>query len=101
MAKQRKCTLSLHDALPIYAEHDVVRVDRIKICALVDGLRRHLTAHARARSASHEVVAQFDVRVLRDELRRRLHVAARRSEEHTSELQSRREIVCRLLLDKK
>src|SRR5215471_3427667 len=35
--------------------------------------------------------------------RRRLRstCAARRSEEHTSELQSRREIVCRLLLEKK
>src|SRR5690349_23215430 len=29
------------------------------------------------------------------------HDAARRSEEHTSELQSRRDLVCRLLLEKK
>src|SRR5690349_23847560 len=30
-----------------------------------------------------------------------LHVVGRRSEEHTSELQSRRDLVCRLLLEKK
>src|SRR5690349_23211411 len=29
------------------------------------------------------------------------HLAQQRSEEHTSELQSRRELVCRLLLEKK
>src|SRR5690349_23303907 len=31
----------------------------------------------------------------------RLHAGAARSEEHTSELQSRRDLVCRLLLEKK
>src|SRR5690349_22135428 len=37
------------------------------------------------------------------EVLRRVHVQAqrRRSEEHTSELQSRRDLVCRLLLEKK
>src|SRR5690349_24264767 len=33
--------------------------------------------------------------------RRHLSVAGERSEEHTSELQSRRDLVCRLLLEKK
>src|SRR3712207_8610583 len=33
--------------------------------------------------------------------RRRRHLAAPRSEEHTSELQSRQYLVCRLLLEKK
>src|SRR5438874_9770276 len=38
----------------------------------------------------------------KDELKRRLVDAAlQRSEEHTSELQSRRDLVCRLLLEKK
>src|SRR5438874_3911253 len=32
---------------------------------------------------------------------RRLHHRTNRSEEHTSELQSRRDLVCRLLLEKK
>ena len=31
----------------------------------------------------------------------RVHIKAERSEEHTSELQSRRNLVCRLLLEKK
>src|SRR5690349_23146788 len=34
-------------------------------------------------------------------LRRRRHRSRPRSEEHTSELQSRRDLVCRLLLEKK
>src|SRR5204863_8012536 len=75
-------TLSLHDALPIWAA---------------------------AREAGHDVAVRGgDVR-LRDADRRRLPVGSdqlvperqRRSEEHTSELQSRRDLVCRLLLEKK
>src|SRR3712207_7698538 len=42
------------------------------------------------------------VAVERDPVRARLHVReAERSEEHTSELQSRQYLVCRLLLEKK
>src|SRR5690349_23159056 len=37
----------------------------------------------------------------RPRLSRRACARARRSEEHTSELQSRRDLVCRLLLEKK
>src|SRR5690349_23478348 len=37
----------------------------------------------------------------RSRLRRAARESARRSEEHTSELQSRRDLVCRLLLEKK
>src|SRR5690349_23124606 len=39
--------------------------------------------------------------VLQHSFRPRRELTRRRSEEHTSELQSRREIVCRLLLEKK
>src|SRR3712207_8730386 len=42
--------------------------------------------------------AGLDVRVV---VRRRPQVGAGRSEEHTSELQSRQYLVCRLLLEKK
>src|SRR2546422_11052260 len=53
-----------------------------------DGPRRHQESHLRPLSASH-----------------RFHYARkrerRRSEEHTSELQSRLHLVCRLLLEKK
>src|SRR5690349_22043376 len=73
-------TLSLHDALPIW--------------------RRMVEEQLKARGI-------HDVHVLRimAALPRHLFVDpaldARRSEEHTSELQSRRELVCRLLLEKK
>src|SRR5690606_42101245 len=89
-------TLSLHDALPIYREHpllvltlegDDLVVDRVCLLGLVEV----------------EHVVQQAVLV---------HVADRlapgdgggrsvRSEEHTSELQSRENLVCRLLLEKK
>src|SRR5260221_11705424 len=66
-------TLSLHDALPIYS---------------VAGIR--VDDQLRARNALRESV-RID--------RRDHHVM--RSEEHTSELQSHSDLVCRLLLEKK
>src|SRR5947209_13622884 len=68
-------TLSLHDALPIYAFS--TRVDQ-----LADAVRR---------LEEMEVGAE-QLATLERELR---------SEEHTSELQSRQYLVCRLLLEKK
>src|SRR5690349_23079524 len=66
-------TLSLHDALPIYSSPSPMPWrDR--------GGPRNIHAH-------HARVA--------------VSVSATRSEEHTSELQSRRDLVCRLLLEKK
>src|SRR5215211_9465630 len=63
-------TLSLHDALPIFADGVAVRVE-VEI--------------------PHVPVRRTD---------RGLH-RQRRSEEHTSELQSHSDLVCRLLLEKK
>src|SRR5688572_31585963 len=71
-------TLSLHDALPIYRG------------ALL-AFRHHLPRHR-----FHEVLRRVDVLDLDA---RDLH--APRSEEHTSELQSQSNLVCRLLLEKK
>src|SRR5438445_13148393 len=67
-------TLSLHDALPIYAETRPLQRD----------------GHAKAEHA--DLVRVLDPRKLAADLR---------SEEHTSELQSRQYLVCRLLLEKK
>src|SRR3712207_8251855 len=77
-------TLSLHDALPIYLDaaeepHPLVLQNRPQI--VLQGLdllviRRHPVPHQAVR-------------------------ARQRSEEHTSELQSRQYLVCRLLLEKK
>src|SRR5690242_21959197 len=72
-------TLSLHDALPILgtAAH---RFGELPALFVADVARR------RADQARHRVL---------------LHVLAHRSEEHTSELQSHVNLVCRLLLEKK
>src|SRR5207302_10659134 len=78
--------LSLHDALPI----------SIQPRSLAPASPRRLAApphrpHWRLRRA---------LRLARP-VRRRSKAARRRSEEHTSELQSRENLVCRLLLEKK
>src|SRR5699024_12884430 len=79
-------TLSLHDALPIF--HGGQRFRPIGSCA---------HSHIRLAGGDVELVdrAQDLVRVLAD------HGGPFRSEEHTSELQSRFDLVCRLLLEKK
>src|SRR5690349_22522747 len=69
-------TLSLHDALPI---------------SLTPNERYH----------KFNAVAGFAVFVVYTLLLFTRKPRSRRSEEHTSELQSRREFVCRLLLEKK
>src|SRR2546422_11046317 len=65
-------TLSLHDALPIYPHADSPDAAR-------------LAARGRIQAAARAVPA----------------LRGMRSEEHTSELQSRLHLVCRLLLEKK
>src|SRR5438105_12897105 len=94
-------TLSLHDALPIYhARYALEALRRRELIA--DGLPVERTgAGDRLGEDAQGVVAESGVRVgiaavapadLADEAR---------SEEHTSELQSRVDLVCRLLLEKK
>src|SRR5439155_7312613 len=92
-------TLSLHDALPIWStrgsrsvslrvlEHDVIdrrgeqeRIDAIEDAAVARNQRRAVLDAGAALQHRFEEV---------------------RSEEHTSELQSRGHLVCRLLLEKK
>src|SRR3712207_9542987 len=72
-------TLSLHDALPIY----VVRV--------LPDRRRDGDVHARRARPTRPPA----------DVERAVQPAVHRSEEHTSELQSRQYLVCRLLLEKK
>src|SRR3712207_7524257 len=78
-------TLSLHDALPILPD---VSTSRIR-----SGARPEAIATAAARAASPAAAP-----VTRRPVQCRRHT---RSEEHTSELQSRQYLVCRLLLEKK
>src|SRR5690606_41029469 len=93
-------TLSLHDALPIYIKSRGGPPPRVLF---------QVTIHA-ARSAYpevvvHQVVAELSTVVSETGGKAtRLtiqHNQCSRSEEHTSELQSRENLVCRLLLQKK
>src|SRR2546429_4468030 len=74
-------TLSLHDALPISRHQGLERrlLDRV--------LEPQPLAEAQPLGAQVQI--------------QRLDFLAQRSEEHTSELQSRLHLVCRLLLEKK
>src|SRR5690606_40234505 len=90
-ASTASSALSLHDALPISA-HDQAR--HIPAVAAAEGDE---LAHARAD-------ARLDVARLGDTAAGDGDDVAEpcnRSEEHTSELQSRENLVCRLLLEKK
>src|SRR3712207_8689307 len=88
-------TLSLHDALPILPGSD-------------DGLRGLRPRPARARVGARRLRADRIPRARAHRPRgdggappERRRGAEPRSEEHTSELQSRQYLVCRLLLEKK
>src|SRR5437899_3478920 len=78
-------TLSLHDALPI----SIRRNDRVIGVLVVDGPEKNAFS-----PFDQQLLASlaFQVSTVLD---------AVRSEEHTSELQSLRHLVCRLLLEKK
>src|SRR3712207_8085526 len=81
-------TLSLHDALPIYGEYWGKVLQPMKVITLwlgVDASTRENGCMRVIPGSHREVAAGME----------------RRSEEHTSELQSRQYIVCRLLLEKK
>src|SRR5438874_5102954 len=78
-------TLSLHDALPISRG----RYRR---------LHREAAHHAQRRNAAPGRAGRFRWPRPHGQLQSPL---CARSEEHTSELQSRRDLVCRLLLEKK
>src|SRR3712207_7020024 len=77
-------TLSLHDALPISAE-----AIRASICAPLPPALR--AAYEPSITAAHARLGETAFAA----------AWAERSEEHTSELQSRQYLVCRLLLEKK
>src|SRR2546430_16772639 len=75
-------TLSLHDALPIYCTTRLVMLTLL--CVLLQSLDAGAQAFATLYNFTERVSA-----------------TQTRSEEHTSELQSQSNLVCRLLLEKK
>src|SRR5437899_10049717 len=77
-------TLSLHDALPIYLSQGITLLVWFTASIAPRDIRRRQVARSTGQSKSSS------------EFRRH-----GRSEEHTSELQSLRHLVCRLLLEKK
>src|SRR5690606_40309335 len=89
------CALSLHDALPIsaHAEADV-QIGGGEVAQSLPGGGAALAFLGRPllEAAGLELLGQDLVQVEGREVR---------SEEHTSELQSRENLVCRLLLEKK
>src|SRR5690606_41249533 len=94
-------TLSLHDALPIYAH-------RKRGAFAGRALDRNITAHdqrqlsgdveTETRAAKLPAHFSSSLHVRLEQLRQCRCVHTDRSEEHTSELQSRENLVCRLLL---
>src|SRR5207247_4137943 len=93
-------TPSLHDALPIFERH---RFEARKL-RRAERLQR---AHAGVREAEARDRAErrhekrFGQQLADDAAVAGAECGADRSEEHTSELQSRVDLVCRLLLEKK
>src|SRR5204863_4916935 len=93
-------TLSLHDALPIYpfsgSRQQSLRRQRNRSSERGsqqrgDGIKRVMSGIKKRPRRRGGVGDSWSCRLGDDE----------RSEEHTSELQSRRDLVCRLLLEKK
>src|SRR5690606_39813795 len=85
-------TLSLHDALPILRRRmvDLQVLDAVVQLAAAE-VRQIVLEDPMGDPQSPQQVQQDAV----------LQARGRRSEEHTSELQSRENLVCRLLLEKK
>src|SRR5690606_39381679 len=92
---------SLHDALPIYGLDLVVRdVDRrhAELALQPRDLAAHLDTELGV-EVRQRLVHQEDRRATDDRPAHRDALLLPRSEEHTSELQSRENLVCRLLLE--
>src|SRR5690606_41463569 len=88
-------SFSLHDALPIYEQ--VVGVEPPEAALRPGAVKRDHRAVACRRDVVIALQKGPDAEKFRVPERRDV----RRSEEHTSELQSREKVVCRLLLEKK
>src|SRR5438132_7197876 len=82
-------SLSLHDALPIYIDWVYRLMGVSPVTSTSDDFDLECVWRCHNRSAS-ESQDTFEIKII-----------GRRSEEHTSELQSHRELVCRRLLEKK
>src|SRR5262245_43522714 len=100
-AASQLCTLSLHDALPIYAQIGAV-IEEMRREGVAQRMRRQVLFDAGGtRIALDDVPEGLPRHALAATSRKQiigLTLEQDRSEEHTSELQSLRHLVCRLLL---
>src|SRR3712207_7058820 len=87
-------TLSLHDALPIYSDGESER----RIGEVLEEIGGLPEGRVLASKADRDLTTRD---FSGEQMRRSVERSLRRSEEHTSELQSRQYLVCRLLLEKK
>src|SRR5690349_25137364 len=85
-------TLSLHDALPI---------SNANIAEVVQKLKANSSRWMGEHSLACEWQKGYATLTVSPSLVGSVRAYVLRSEEHTSELQSRRDLVCRLLLEKK
>src|SRR3712207_8433557 len=76
-----------------HAQRGRAKAQRQVVLARDDAAHRHARRRVEAELGDGRALLDFD--------HARLDVEAERSEEHTSELQSRQYLVCRLLLEKK
>src|SRR5690606_40903429 len=93
-------THALHDALPIYLDHHSFgNGNGVSWITFVNKQRRFAKTSARGENVLNEF---FSVVCVIVHFHFSFHhlIIVRRSEEHTSELQSRENLVCRLLLVK-
>src|SRR5699024_11567015 len=97
----RICTLSLHDALPIYYENnEIVGIDAEIAGAIADKLGLEVEIQDMEFDSIITAVAtgKADIGLAGMTVTPARPIS--RSEEHTSELQSRFDLVCRLRLEK-
>src|SRR5207253_9847806 len=94
-------TLSLHDALPISHGTGKNQFTRHHCSLRRRGAGLESPQGRNAAEKSARCAERWRRQLERNETRRCLAHGGARSEEHTSELQSRGHLVCRLLLEKK
>src|SRR5690606_39347546 len=93
--------LSLHDALPILISEGTIAGE--KVLLLKPQTYMNSSGDSVQKVVKFYQLSAADVSVLYDEIDLapgKVRVKVGRSEEHTSELQSRENLVCRLLLEK-
>src|SRR5690606_41398136 len=94
-------TLSLHDALPIYTNRRAAIADYPRRPPIASPSTKRAIPARQNTVRIHQKPPDQIAALKETRQKQFLERPANRSEEHTSELQSRENLVCRLLLEKK